>query len=281
MNVHVKIFESAATVLPPICFEQPPACGLILGSGWSEALSCGRPLASLPYSDIPGLGASTVVGHAGEFRLFERQGLRVAAFLGRRHWYEGEGWAPVVLPVELLRRMGATRLLVTNAAGGINPDFKPGDLMAIIDHINTVGLNPLVGPVMPGWGTRFPDQSQVYDPTMRKHLRNAATEIGIAISEGIYAFTAGPVYETPAEIRAYGRMGADAVGMSTVPEVTLASAAGMRVAGLSCITNMAAGISGPHLSHDEVLEQTRRTAPVLAGLINAFLAQIASESGRF
>ncbi|MDD4101077.1 MAG: purine-nucleoside phosphorylase [Kiritimatiellae bacterium] len=274
-DMNADVFDSAATVLPPVCFEQPPVCGLILGSGWSESLTVDHILARIPYADIPGLGASTVVGHTGEFRLFERHGLRFAAFLGRRHWYEGAGWAPVVLPVELLRRMGSTCLLVTNAAGGINPAFKPGDLMAIVDHINTIGLNPLAGPVMPGWGTRFPDQSQVYETAMRKHLHQAAAEAGAVLSEGIYAFTAGPVYETPAEIRAYARMGADAVGMSTVPEVTVASAAGMRVAALSCITNMAAGISGPHLSHEEVLQQTRSSAPIMAALVDKFLARLA------
>lgn len=274
--MNVEIFNAAAASLPPVCFESQPACGLILGSGWSEALADDRTLARVPYADIPGLGASTVVGHAGELRLFELHGLRVAAFLGRRHWYEGAGWEPVVLPVELLRRMGTKNLLVTNAAGGINPAFKPGDLMAINDHINTVGLNPLVGPVMPGWGARFPDQSQVYDQPMRKLLQQAAAEAGVALFEGVYAFTAGPVYETPAEIRAYAGVGADAVGMSTVPEVTVASAAGLRVAGLSCITNMAAGISGPHLSHDEVLQQTRHTLPLMAALVNAFLARLAA-----
>ncbi len=275
--MNAGLFDAAAAALPPICFAHSPCCGLILGSGWSEALADGRTLASVPYADIPGMGTSTVVGHAGELRLFELHGLRVAAFLGRRHWYEGEGWEPVVLPVELLRRMGTQKLLITNAAGGINPSFKPGDLMAISDHINTVGLNPLVGPVMPGWGARFPDQSQVYDPLMRKLLHQAAAEVGVALFEGVYAYTAGPIYETPAEIRAYAGIGADAVGMSTVPEVTVASAAGLRVAGLSCITNMAAGISGPHLSHDEVLKQTRRTAPLMAALINAFLARLTSE----
>lgn len=267
-------FDTAAAALPPVCFERPPDCGLILGSGWSQALSADAPLARVPYAAVPGLGASTVVGHAGEFILFERHGLRVAAFLGRRHWYEGEGWGPVVLPVELLRRMGATRLLVTNAAGGISPRLKPGDLMTLSDHINTVASNPLIGPVRPGWGPRFPDQSRVYDPGLTAALHAAAETSGIALSSGIYAFTSGPGYETPAEIRAYASMGADAVGMSTVPEVTVANAAGIRTAALSCITNMAAGISGPHLSHDEVIAQTRATAPVMAALINAFLQTI-------
>ncbi len=272
------MFEKAFAALPPVCFERAPTCGLILGSGWSQALKIGRPLARLAYSDIPGLGASTVVGHAGEFMLFEQHKIRVAAFLGRRHWYEGAGWEPVVLPVELLRRLGVKNLLITNAAGGIRPTLKPGDLMIIRDHINTTGINPLVGPLVDGWGTRFPDQSAIYTPHMVDLLRKAAHDIGTTLSDGIYAFTSGPGYETPAEIRAYAGMGADAVGMSTVPEATIANAAGLRTAGLSCITNMAAGISGPHLSHSEVIEQTKRTLPVMAALVDAFIARLGNEA---
>jgi len=274
--MNATLFDTAAAALPKACFEHPPACGLILGSGWSQVLSVGEPLLRLPYGGIPGLGASTVVGHTGEFVLYERHGLRVAAFLGRRHWYEGAGWAPVVLPVELLRRMGVRDLLITNAAGGINPNLKPGDLMLIRDHINTVGINPLTGPVMPGWGARFPDQSHVYAPRLAEFLRKAAHDTEVSLFDGVYAFTSGPGYETPAEIRAYASMGADAVGMSTVPEAIVANAAGLCTAGLSCITNMAAGISGPHLSHEEVLDQTRATAPVMAALLDAFLARLAA-----
>jgi purine-nucleoside phosphorylase len=267
-------FDTAAVALPRLCFEKPPVCGLILGSGWSHALTPDAPLLRLSYADIPGLGASTVAGHAGEFLLFDRHGIRIAAFLGRRHWYEGAGWGPVVLPVELLRRMGTRNLLITNASGGIRPTFAPGDLMVIRDHINTAGVTPLAGPVIPGWGPRFPDQSQIYNPRLTDLLRTAARDTGATLSDGIYAFTTGPGYETPAEIRAYAGMGADAVGMSTVPEATVANAAGLRTAGLSCITNMAAGISGPHLSHDEVIAQTRRTLPVMAALVDGFLKRV-------
>lgn len=274
--MNTSLFDTAAAALPAVCFDQPPACGLILGSGWGSALQTGRTVARIPFRDIPGLGASTVVGHAGELLLFERHGIRVAAFMGRRHWYEGEGWEPVVLPVELLRRLGAQRVLITNAAGGISPNLQPGSLMVIRDHINAVGLNPLIGPLVPGWGPRFPDQSRIYDDGLTDLLRKAAHDAEVSLSDGVYAFTTGPGYETPAEIRAYASMGADAVGMSTVPEATVANAAGLRVAGLSCITNMAAGISGPHLSHEEVLEQTRKTGPVMASLLDAFLARLAA-----
>ena len=278
--MNTDLFARAADALPAACYETPPACGLILGSGWSQTLPCEVPLLRLPYARIPGLGASRVVGHAGELLLFKRHGIRVAAFLGRHHWYEGLGWEPVVLPVELLRRMGASRLLITNAAGGINPGLRPGDLMAIRDHINAAGINPLIGPEVPGWGRRFPDLSRVYDADLIGLLRKAALDTNASLSDGVYAFVAGPTYETPAEIRAYAGMGADAVGMSTVPEAVVAHAAGLRVAGLSCITNMAAGICGPHLSHDEVLDQTRRSAPTMAALVDAFLARLAMSSAR-
>ena len=273
--MNTALFDNAAAALPNICFQQPPACGLILGSGWSTALSKIKPLARLPYAAITGMGNSTVAGHNGEMLIFECHGIRVAAFLGRHHWYEGAGWEPVILPVELLRRMGAKNLLITNAAGGINPALKTGELVIIRDHINTTGLNPLIGPVVPTWGTRFPDQSCIYKPHLRELLRQAALKLKITLAEGVYAFTSGPSYETPSEIRAYANWGADMVGMSTVPEAIVANAVGISVAGLSCITNMAAGISVPHLSHADVLQQTQVVTPLLAALLDSFLQDLA------
>lgn len=272
----LSVFEKAAKALPKECFDSPPACGLILGSGWGEALAGADPIVSLDYAKIPGFGASTVLGHAGKMMLLSRHGIRIVAFLGRRHFYEGAGWEPVVMPVELMRRMGVKTLVVTNAAGGINSQFKPGMFMAIRDHINTVGINPLIGPLVEGWGTRFPDQSEIYSPALISLLHQVAADCGAVLSEGVYAYTSGPVFETPAEIRSYAGMGADAVGMSTVPEVTLASACGFDILGLSCITNMAAGISGPHLCHEEVLTQTQKSTPVMAALVDKFLALFAT-----
>jgi purine-nucleoside phosphorylase len=265
------MLDQAARALPPVFREQPPVCGLILGSGWSQALASREVLARVPYGAIPGLGASTVAGHAGELLLFEQAGKRVAAFCGRRHWYEGAGWTPVALPVDLLRRMGTRQLVLTNAAGGVNPSLKPGDLLMIRDHINTAGLNPLQGPVIPGWGPRFPDQSRVYAPALAGVLRPCAAAAGIALHEGIYAFTSGPCFETPAEIRAYRGWGVDAVGMSTVPEALLGSAMGMEVAAVSCITNMAAGMGEQALNHEEVLEATQAAGPRMRRLIEALL----------
>lgn len=266
---------AAFAALPPAFAAARPACGLILGSGWSQALPAGEILAEISYGQIPGLGASTVTGHTGALRLLRWHGLSVVAFCGRRHWYEGEGWTPVVLPVDLMRRLGVRDVLLTNAAGGVNVDLRPGDFLLLQDHINMIGLNPLQGPLQPGWGARFPDQSQIYSRDLRRLLQGAAHDAGIALVEGIYAFTSGPTYETPAEIRAYAAMGADAVGMSTVPEAMVANAAGLRVAALSCITNMAAGISGPHLSHDEVIAETSRVAPQMKALLEAFLTRCA------
>ncbi len=247
---------------------------MILGSGWSRVLKIDYEIARIPYSEITGLGAGKVVGHTGELLLFERHEKFICAFMGRRHWYEGVGWEPVIMPAELMRRMGVKQILITNAAGGINPSLSPGDLMIIRDHINTCGINPLIGEVVKGWGPRFPDQSRVYSPGLVDLLRKSAMDCDATLSEGIYAFTTGPGYETPAEIRAYAGMGADAVGMSTVPEATIASAAGIELAALSCITNMAAGISGPHLSHEEVIKQTEKSAPVMSALVDAFLRRL-------
>ena len=265
------LLDRAAKALPARFLEQPPVCGLILGSGWSPALVRREALERVPFGAIPGLGASTVAGHAGELLLFEQAGKRVAAFCGRRHWYEGAGWTPVALPVDLLRRMGARKLVLTNAAGGVNPSLKPGDFLMIRDHINTAGLNPLQGPVIPGWGPRFPDQSRVYAPALAGVLRQCAAGAGITLHEGIYAFTSGPCFETPAEIRAYRGWGVDAVGMSTVPEALLGSAMGMEVAAVSCITNMAAGMGEQALNHEEVLEATQAAGPRMRRLIEALL----------
>jgi len=278
LSIDPAVLQAAYAALPPAFAAARPTCGLILGSGWSQALPAAVTQACISYDQIPGLGASTVTGHAGELRLVRWHDRSIVAFCGRRHWYEGAGWTPVVLPVDLMRRLGVRDVLLTNAAGGINVTLRPGDFLMLQDHINISGINPLQGPPLPGWGPRFPDQSQIYNRELRRLLHLAAHEAGVSVTEGVYAFTAGPTYETPAEIRAYATLGADAVGMSTVPEAMVANAAGMRVAALSCISNMAAGISGPHLSHDEVMAETRRVAPQMGSLLDAFLARLAANA---
>lgn len=252
-----------------------PTHGLILGSGWSEVIDAFEVIDVLPYDEIPGLGKAGVVGHAGRLCHARAAGLETFIFQGRRHYYEGVGWTPIALPIYLLKVFGAQRLLLTNAAGGCRADMQPGDLMIIRDHINNFGVNPLLGPHDPFWGPRFPDQSHVYDPTLIKALHRAGVTAQVALSEGVYLASTGPTYETPAEVQCYIRWGADAVGMSTVPEAILANAAGLTVAGLSCITNLAAGISASALSHEEVTDTTRDTMPRMKSVLAAYWQELA------
>ncbi len=270
----LKFFDRAAAVFPDVCFSRPPDLGVILGSGWGEALIKDHVILRLSYADIPGVGSSTVAGHAGEFVLYERHGRRIAAFCGRRHWYEGVNWETVVMPVELLRRMGGEKLLLTNAVGGINPALKAGDFVILKDHLNTVGINPLVGSHREEWGERFPDMSEVYTKHLRDLLHAAAHKLNLRVMEGVYAFTSGPVFETPAEIRAYSHLGADVVGMSTVPEAVFARACGIKVAGLSLVSNLAAGISAVPLAHEDVMRASAEAKPMMAKFCDAFVESL-------
>jgi purine-nucleoside phosphorylase len=244
-----------------------PRAGLILGSGWGSVVDAFDVRATMGYDALPALGRTGVEGHAGTLAWCESAGVETFAFCGRRHVYEGEGWTPVAAPIYLLRALDAQAVLLTNAAGGIRADLAPGDLMLISDHINMLSSNPLIGPHHKAWGARFVDQSNVYDPALRDHFTSAAQASGLALKEGVYMAVAGPAYETPAEVRAYERLGADAVGMSTVPEATLANAAGMRVAGLSCIANPAAGIGHQPLSHADVAATTAAAVPGMKTLL--------------
>ena len=270
----LKYFDRTAGYFPDVCFERHPDIGIMLGSGWGESLVMDKVLARMSYADIPGLGASTVKGHAGEFVLYEHAGLRIAAWCGRRHYYEGDGWEPVVLPIEMLRRMGCETLLLTNAAGGINPALRPGDFVVIRDHINVVGANPLIGPHYLEWGERFPDMTDVYQKHLAELLHASANSLGLRAMDGVYAYTSGPCYETPAEIQAYKAQGADVVGMSTVPEAVFAKACGMRIAGLSLVSNLAAGISSQKLGHEEVIAASQAAKAVMSAFIEDFLQRL-------
>lgn len=269
--MNVDVFEKAARSLPAQCFSSPLDVAMVLGSGWGDALRWDRVVARVGYAGIEGFGAATVSGHVGELIVYEYAGLRVAAWCGRRHFYEGVDWEAVVLPVELSRRMGAKRLLLTNASGGINPALKAGDFVIIKDHINTVGINPFIGPHNPDWGPRFPDMSEIYTKRLRDVLHETADRLGLRTMEGVYAFTSGPVYETPAEVQGYKHAGADLVGMSTVPEAVFAAACGMEVAGVSLVSNLAAGIARTPLKHEEVMAAAKAAKPVMAEIVDGFL----------
>ena len=257
--------------------QAKPGFGFILGSGWSDVVESFRVQDTIPYGKIPGLGSPGVIGHSGRLAWVKLKHMDGFIFQGRRHWYEGEGWTPIALPIYVLKHLNAENLLLTNAAGGIREDLKPGDLMVITDHINLMSANPLMGPHIPLWGPRFPDQSCVYDQGLRDVLGKSARTIGENLKQGVYLASSGPSYETPAEIHAFKTLGADAVGMSTVPEAILANSAGLKVAGISCITNFAAGISKTKLTHEEVTATTLAAMARMKALLFQFAKDLSGE----
>ncbi|MFD2045921.1 purine-nucleoside phosphorylase [Ornithinibacillus salinisoli] len=238
--------------------SKTPTLGLILGSGLGVLGEEIENKTFISYKDIPHFPESTVSGHKGQLVIGTLEGKQVIAMQGRFHFYEGYSMQQVTFPVRVMKQLGIESIIVTNAAGGINESFEPGDLMIITDHINNMGTNPLIGPNDDELGARFPDMSKVYDPEYIQFAKNCANEIGITVREGVYVGNTGPVYETPAEVRMLRTVGGDAVGMSTVPEVTVAGHAGLRVLGISCISNMAAGILDQPLTHQEVIETTEK-----------------------
>ena len=251
-----------------------PKVGVILGSGLGAfARRVDEPLA-IPYRDIPNFPVSGVQGHAGELMLGTVGGVPAAVMNGRVHYYEGYSMEKATFPVRVLAALGVTRLVVTNAAGAVNSTFAPGDFMVIVDHINLTGQNPLRGPNDERLGPRFPDMSSTYWIEGRKIWHEAARDAGIPLHEGVYCGLAGPSYETPAEIRMLQRIGADTVGMSTVAEVIVAAHAGIKVAGLSVVTNRAAGLSSSPLSHDEVKEVGARVQGVLCDLLAGVVGRL-------
>ena len=250
--------------------KSEPIAGIILGSGLGGLVRLIDDSVVVPFGEIPGFPVARVVGHAGALVAGELAGRRVIALAGRFHMYEGHDAALAGFPVRVLQALGARTLFVSNAAGGINRAFQPGDLMLIRDHLNLMFRNPLIGGVEAG-DERFPDMSTPYDDTLAVMLRMHAAALDIPLREGVYGALLGPTYETPAEVRMLEIMGADAVGMSTVPEVIVARAIGLRVAGVSCITNLASGISAHPLSHAEVLDTTRRVAERFESLVEQFV----------
>ncbi len=259
--------------------QHRPKIGIILGSGMSSLADAVADADVLPYETIPHFVASTVVGHAGRLVLGHLEGHSVLVMQGRIHFYEGYTMQQVTFPVRVMRFLGIDTLIVTNAAGGLRAEFAPGDLMLIADHINLIGMagnNPLNGPNDPELGPRFPDMSQAYDPALRSLARAVAEKAHIPVHEGVYICLAGPSFETPADVRFLRLIGADAVGMSTVPEVTVARHMGVRVLGISGISNVLVSASGKHqeTTHEEVLEAGRIIVPRLTTLIRGVIAQL-------
>lgn len=251
-----------------------PEVGIILGSGLGLLAEEVEGAVRLPYADIPHFLQPTVPGHAGNLVAGRLAGRPVLAWQGRYHYYEGHSLAQVTYPVRVTQKLGVNILLVTNAAGAVNPFFQAGEIMIIADHLNLMGDNPLRGPNLDELGPRFPDLSGAYDPRLRELARRAATGLGLPLREGVYAALPGPSYETPAEIRLLQRLGADAVGMSTVPEVIAARHGGQEVLGLSLITNQAAGVGAHRVTHAEVVEVASRAGQDLARLITGVLASL-------
>ena len=257
-----------------------PCLGLVLGSGLGSFADELSEAVRIRYASIPFFPRSTAVGHAGQMVVGLLGNVPVAAMQGRVHLYEGYSAAEVAFPVRAFRRMGIPALILTNAAGGINLEYKQGALVVIKDHINLQGQSPLLGPNDDRFGERFPDMTQAYSKQYRESARKAAERLGKSLSEGVYAALPGPSYETPAEIRYLRAIGADLVGMSTVPEVIAARHMGMTVLAISCVTNMAAGILDKPLSHQEVFETAERVRGDFVALLRAIIADLVPHAGR-
>ena len=249
-----------------------PKAALVLGSGLGGFAANLKVECEVPYADIPGFPVSTVPGHAGKFIFGYLGEAPVVCMQGRVHYYEGYSIDDVVLPARLMKELGAEILFLTNASGGVNPAFNAGDLMLITDHIACFVPNPLMGPNIEELGTRFPDMSHIYDPALCDVIRGVAKADGIELREGVYCQLTGPSYESPAEIRMLGAMGADAVGMSTAVEAVAANHCGLRVCGVSCVSNKAAGLSPTPLSHKEVQEAADKAAPLFTALVRDSIA---------
>lgn len=272
VNVREQIDQAAAFVRQRT--KVKPQIGMILGSGLGALAREIDADAAIPYAEIPNFPRSTVEGHSGQLVLGRLEGKPVVAMQGRVHFYEGYTLQQVVFPVRVMRALGAGVLLVSNAAGGINRQWYRGDLMIIADHINFFGSNPLIGPNDPDLGPRFPDMSQPYDPEFIALVERAATAEGITVRKGVYVGVHGPSYETPAELRMLGRWGADAVGMSTVPEVIAARHIGMRVLGITAITDMATGEQVQQVTHEEVMAVAKEVEPKFIRLVKRIVREM-------
>jgi len=251
-----------------------PEIAVVLGSGLGGFASSLERASAIPYADLPHWPAPSVIGHDGRLVIGEVSGRAVAALSGRAHYYEGHDLRTVTFATRVLGVLGVKVLILTNAAGGVNTSFSAGNLMVIDDHLNLLGSNPLVGPNEERFGVRFPDLTDVYSPRLRRLADETGAALGLTLRHGVYAAWHGPTYETPAEVRYLRTIGADAVGMSTVPEAIVARHMGIEVLGISCITNLAAGILPQPLNHEEVLETARRVRGTFVSLLNGIIGRI-------
>jgi purine-nucleoside phosphorylase len=267
-----KILESSHYVQSK--YKVKPKIGIVLGSGLGIYIDQIQNKMIIPYNDIPHFKRTTVEGHDGRLILGDVHGVPVAALQGRMHSYEGHPMEEIVHPVRTLAALGIEMLFVTNASGGINADFHPGDLVAIVDHINLSGRNPLVGPNIAELGPRFPDMGQAYDPDLTALLKQVAANHHVNLKSGVYCSVLGPTYETPAEIRMLRTIGADLVGMSTVPEVIAANHLGLKVAGVACVTNYAAGIKAEKLNHADVKKVAEKAMVGFATILTETIGEL-------
>lgn len=267
-----KVMESTNYIKEKL--KEIPEIGVILGSGLGDLADKLEDRQIIKYSEVPNLPVSTVQGHAGQFVFGKLNGRKVVMMQGRFHYYEGNNMEALSLPVYIMKQLGVQNLIVTNAAGGVNTSFEPGDLMIITDHINFASNNPLIGKNDDKIGPRFPDMSNAYNKELIKLAKKVANDLSISVKEGVYLMMTGPTYETPAEVRMVRILGGDAVGMSTVPEVIAANHCGMRTLGISCITNMACGILDQPLDHSEVIETSNRVKSQFMSLVSDIIKEM-------
>ena len=272
MNTTEKILAAAEFIRSRV--DMRPTVGLVLGSGLGDYTDTLEDATRIPYSEIPNFPVPTIAGHAGALVFGRKNGKEVVVMQGRIHYYEGLPQQEITLPMRVLAALGIKTVVLTNACGGVNLNFTPGDLMLISDHINFSGANPLIGPNLDTFGPRFPDMSDLYTASLRAAIRQKVEEAGIFMQEGVYAMYSGPNYETPAEIRMFRTLGADAVGMSTVPEALVAGHCGIQVVGISCITNMAAGVLPVKLSHAEVTETANKVSAKFRKVVDIVLTVV-------
>ena len=272
MELENRIRSAADYILSKVSIR--PTVGMVLGSGLGDFADTLEDAVSIPFSQIPNFPTPTVPGHTGALVFGKKQGQDVVVLQGRIHYYEGLPQQEITLPIRVLAALGIQTLVLTNACGGVNLSFAPGDLMLISDHLNLSGGSPLIGPNLDSFGPRFPDCSDIYTASLRSAIKEAAGKAGISLQEGVYGMYCGPNYETPAEIRMFRILGADVAGMSTVPEALVAAHCGIKVVGISCITNMAAGVLPQKLNHAEVIEVAARVHDKFQRLLDVVLTVV-------